>query len=131
MTKLSFSRQFLRRRDSRRRLKCNAVVECRGVSRKIEVVDFSTDGLRLDGVTGLATGDHVLILLTPELSVEGVIAWSVWHKAGVKLLRPLAENDEVYLYLADQAAAMELARTRAVAALVQQHANRAPRPDTD
>ena len=66
MTKLSFSRQFLRRKDARRRLKYSAVVECRGVSRKIEVVDFSTAGLRLDGVTGLATGDHVRILLTPR-----------------------------------------------------------------
>lgn len=112
MTKLSFSRQFLRRKDARRRLKYSAVVECRGVSR-------------------LATGDHVRILLTPHLSVEGTIAWSVWHKAGVKLSRPLAENDEIYMYLADQAAAIELARTRAVVALAQQHASRARQPDTD
>ena len=92
---------------------------------------ISTAGLRLDGVTGLATGDYVRILLTPDLSVEGTIACSVWHKAGVKLSRPLAENDEIYMYLADQAAAIELARTRAVVALAQQHASRARQPDTD
>ena len=91
MANLSLSRQFLRRRYARPRLKCSAVVECRGISRKIEIVDFSTAGLRLDGVTGLAAGDHVQIVLAPDLDVEGVIAWSVWHKAGVTLSQPLAE----------------------------------------
>ena len=31
------------------------------------------------------------IVLVPDLHVEGVIAWSVWHKAGVTLSQPLAE----------------------------------------
>ena len=131
MANLSLSRQFLRRRDARRRLKCSAVVECRGISRKIEIVDFSTAGLRLDGVTGLAAGDHVQIVLVPDLHVEGVIAWSVWHKAGVTLSQPLAERDAVYMYLADQAAMIEQARTRAVIPLAQQYATRAQQPDTD
>lgn len=45
--------------------------------------------------------------ISSDLSVEGKIAWSVWHKAGVELSHPLAENDPVYIFLADQAAANE------------------------
>ena len=116
------SRHFLRRKDARRRLKCNALVECRGLSQKIQIVDFSTTGLRMDGVSGLATGDRVRIAFAPDVSAEGKIAWSVWHKAGVKFSRPLAESDPVYIYLADQAAANQQLQMRAIAALAKEHA---------
>jgi hypothetical protein len=105
MTKLS--RHFLRRKDPRRHLNCNATAECRGVSRKIKVVDFSSAGLRVDEVTGLTTGDHVLIVFAPDLSVEGTIVWSVWHKAGLKLSFPLAEDDPVYIHLSKHATSID------------------------
>jgi hypothetical protein len=113
-------RHFLRRK---------ALIECRGLSQKTQVVDFSTAGLRIDGVSGLATGDHVWIAFAPDLSVEGKIAWSVWHKAGVRLSRPLAESDPVYIYLADQAAALEQLRLRAIVELAKERTSRAKRRD--
>jgi hypothetical protein len=128
---MPFQRQFLRRKDARHRLKCPAVIECRGVIHRIEVVDFSFSGLRIDGVVGLVSGDHVLITLTPQLAVEGTIVWSVWHKAGVKLSRPMAENDPLYMFLVDQAAQVEHARTKAILALAKQHAGKQRQLDTD
>jgi hypothetical protein len=124
------SRILLRRKDARRHLNCIATVECHGVSRKIKVVDFSASGLRVDEVAGLATGDRVLIVFAPGLSVERTIIWSVRHKAGLKLSAPLAENDPVYIHLAKQAASIEHARTRAIAALAKQHSKRVEQLDT-
>jgi len=131
MAKLSFSRQFLRRRDDPHRMKCAAIVECRGIARNIEIVDFSNAEMRLDRVTGLVAGDYVRIALTPELAVEGTISWAVWYKAGFKLIRPLAESDPAYVYLAEQAAEVEHARERAVLALAEQHCEEARQLDTD
>ncbi|MBS0252946.1 MAG: PilZ domain-containing protein [Proteobacteria bacterium] len=113
------SRNYLRRRDERQRVMVSASLECRGATQKVRVVDFSATGVRLDGIKGLATGDPVQILLTPELIVEGQIAWSVWHKAGVKFLKPLTADDPAHLFLLDQARVMERARTLALASLAK------------
>ncbi len=129
MNKAPFSGHFLRRKDARRRVNCDALIEHRDVSRKIEIVDFSNVGLRIDKLTGLATGDRVTIVLAPHLSFEGTIAWLVWHKAGIRLSSPLTENDPVYRYLADRAAALEQSHERAIAALAQQQAIKAKSPD--
>jgi hypothetical protein len=131
MSKAPFSGHFLRRKDARRRINCDAVIERRDVSRKIEIVDFSNTGLRIDKLTGLATGDRVTIVLTPHLSIEGTIAWLVWHKAGVRLSSPLRETDPVYRYLTDRAAELEQSHVRAIAALAQQHTIKAKSPDTN
>lgn len=100
----------------------SAVLECRGAIQKVRVVDFSATGVRLDGIRGLATGDPVQISLTPELIVEGQIAWSVWHKAGVKFLEPLTDYDPAHVFLLDQARAMERARTLALVSLAKDRA---------
>lgn len=104
MMKQPSRKHFLRRSDARHRLNCSALIVCRGVSQKVEVVDFSSAGLRVDGAMGLAPGDRVLIAFAPDLSVVGTIAWAVWHKAGVKLSTALGEKDPVYAFLTEQAA---------------------------
>ena len=123
--------QFLRRKDARRRLKCAAAVECHGITHRMDVVDFSSAGLRLDNVTGLAAGDHVVIAFSPALATEGTVVWSVWHKAGVKLSAPLEETDNLYMYLSDQADALERTRKKAVLAVARQHAAKARAPGAD
>ncbi len=101
---MTTSPHFLRRRDERYRVNCRAHLECRGISQTVEVVDFSAQGLRVDGAAGLAPGDKVSITLTPERSIEGAVVWSVWHKAGVKPSVPLAEGDPAFIYLVNEAA---------------------------
>ncbi|MBA2125104.1 pilus assembly protein PilZ [Hyphomicrobium methylovorum] len=125
MKSLRITGQFLRRNDERLPLQSAAILECRGVSRRIAIVDFSSTGLRADHVTGLAAGDAVTIALTPELAVEGTIVWLVWHKAGIRFSRPLANSDPVHAHLAAEAAKLVLARSRAVTALAQRDASRA------
>jgi PilZ domain-containing protein len=127
MPPMALSRNFLRRRDSRQSVNLPAIVECRGVSQNVRVVDFSTSGLRIDRIKGLAAGDPVRISLTPEFALEGEIAWSVWHKAGIKLLPPLAEDDAAYVFLLDQAIAVDRTRIRAIMALAKERAG-GPRP---
>lgn len=100
----------------------SAIVECRGVAQTVRVVDFSASGLRLDDINNLATGDPVQISLTPELVLEAEVIWSVWHKAGVKLLEPLAEDDPAYLFLVAQAEAIERTRTLALVAIARERA---------
>ncbi len=116
----ALSRNFLRRRDARRRVMLDVIVECREVAQKVKVVYFSAFGLRLDGIKGLAPGDPVQILLAPELVLEGQIAWAVWHKAGVKFDAPLGENHQAYLHLAENAKAIERERTLALVALAKE-----------
>lgn len=129
MKSLRLPGQFLRRKDLGRRLNCAAGIECRGISRTVKVVDFSNTGLRLDGLTGLIAGDRVTITFTPDLSIEGSIAWLVWHKAGTRFTAPLGEDDPVYLYLLAQATAAEQTRIRAIAALAQQEVIKAAGTD--
>jgi hypothetical protein len=97
----------------------------------MDVVDFSSAGLRLDHVTGLAAGDHVVIAFSPTLATEGTVVWSVWHKAGVRLSSPLEETDSLYVYLSDQADTLERTRKQAILAVAQQHAAKARAPGTD
>lgn len=129
MTNPLFSSQFLRRKDNRRRVRFGAIVECHGVSRTIEVVDFSNVGLRVDKLTGLAVGDRLTIALTPDITIEGTIAWLVWHKAGIQLTPSLTEADPAYRFLTDQAALFEQARVHAISVLAQQEATKSRRSD--
>jgi hypothetical protein len=101
---MTTSPHFLRRRDDRYRVNCRAHLECRSISQTVEIVDFSMQGLRVDGATGLAPGDKVSIALSPVLKIEGVVVWSVWHKAGVKLPAALRDGEPAFIYLANQAA---------------------------
>ncbi|WP_409560802.1 PilZ domain-containing protein [Hyphomicrobium sp. MC8b] len=116
------SRNYLRRRDERRRVMLPAIVECRGATQKVRVIDFSASGVRLDSIKGLATGDPVHISLAPALIIEGQIAWSVWHKAGVKLLEPLTDDHPAYTFLLEQARAIERTRTLALVSLAKDRA---------
>lgn len=118
------SRNYLRRKDARRRVMFGATVECRGVVQTVRVVDFSASGLRIDCIKGLATGDPVRIIFTPELSVDGEIAWAVWHKAGVKFRESLPGSHPTFLFLLEQATATERAKTLALAALAKERARR-------
>jgi hypothetical protein len=129
MRNLSFTGHFLRRKDKRHQLNCRAIAEHRGISRNVEVVDFSATGLRLDKMTGAAAGDRITITFTPEISVEGTVAWLVWHKAGVRLAYPFSDEDPVYRYLISQAAAVEQTHVRAIAALAQQKAIKSQQND--
>jgi hypothetical protein len=118
------SRNYLRRRDARRRVMFAAILECREVAQRVRVVDFSISGMRTDGTKGLTTGDPVRISLTPEIALQGQVAWVVWHKAGIKFQEPLADGDPAYLFLAEQADAIERARTLALASLAKDRARR-------
>ncbi len=119
---MAVSRSYLRRRDSRRRVSFAAVVECRDITQNVRVVDFSASGLRIDQINGLATGDPVRISLTLDLMVEGEVAWSVWHKAGIKLVPPLAEDHPACVFLSEQAAVIERTRIRVIASLAKERA---------
>jgi hypothetical protein len=116
------TRNFLRRRDTRRRVMLAAIVECRGATQKVRIVDFSATGLRIDGINGLAMGDPIQILLAPEMVLEGQVSWSVWHKAGIKLLEPLTEDHPAYRFLTEQAKEIERARTLALIAISKERA---------
>lgn len=116
---LPLPRNFLRRKDDRKRVDCAAVIQCRGISRTVEVVDFSNVGLRIDKITSLAAGDRVTIAFTADLCLEGTIVWLVWHKAGICFSAPLSEADPVFRYLTERAAEIERHHARAVAVLAQ------------
>jgi len=111
--------QFLRRKDKRRSVQLSAIAQCHGISRAIEIVDFSNAGLRIDKVKGLAAGDHVRISFTPDISVEGTIAWLVWHKAGLQFTQALKQDDPAYRFLLERAAFIEQAHVRAIGSLAQ------------
>lgn len=117
---MALSQNYLRRQDTRRRVMFSALLECRGVTQKVRVADFSPSGLRIDQTQGLAIGDPVEISLAPGLKLKGEVAWAVWHKAGMKLLKPLSEDDPAYLFLAEQANAIERARTLALVAIAKE-----------
>lgn len=116
--------QFLRRKDQRRRVQFSAIAQCHGIARAIEVVDFSNSGLRIDKVTGLAAGDRLTISFTPDVSVEGTIAWLVWHKAGLQFTQALKQEDPAYRFLLERAAFIEQAHVRAISSLAQREAQK-------
>lgn len=122
MRPTALARNFLRRRDDRQRVNFTAILECRGVSQNVRVVDFSASGLRVDGIQGLAAGDPIQIYFTPDMMLEGEIIWSVWHKAGIKFLADLDETQPAFLFLTEQASALERLRVRALSALAKDRA---------
>ncbi|MBS0235235.1 MAG: PilZ domain-containing protein [Proteobacteria bacterium] len=118
------SRNYLRRRDARRRVMFGATVECRGAVQNVRVVDFSPCGLRIDGSKGLTAGDPIRLILRPDLDLSGDIAWAVWHKAGIKFQEPLTDEHPAYVFLLEQAEAIERVRTLALVALAKDRARR-------
>lgn len=80
-------------------------------------------------MTGLAAGDRLTIYFTPDVSVEGTIAWLVWHKAGLQFTNPLQQDDPAYRFLMDRAALIERAHVRAIGVLAQQEALKARESD--
>jgi hypothetical protein len=54
--------------------------------------------------------------------VGGKVIWSVWHKAGIKLAPPLADDHSAYVFLSEQAATIEQMRMRAIATLAKERA---------
>lgn len=123
----ALARNFLRRRDDRHRVSLTAILECRGIAQNVRVVDFSVSGLRVDGIQGLTAGDPIQISLTPDISLTGEVAWAVWHKAGIKLQPELDEMHPAYLFLAEQASAIEQLRIRALTSLAKDQARAAGR----
>jgi len=123
------SGHFLRRKDKRRSVQFGAIAECHGISRAIEIVDFSSAGLRIDKVTGLAAGDRVTVSFTPDVTVEGKIAWLVWHKAGLHFTQPLKQEDPAYRFLMERAAFIEQAHVHAIGMLAQRVSFNAPDND--
>ena len=122
MHNLSNAGHFLRRKDDRRSVQFSAIAECHGISRVVEIVDFSNSGLRIDKVTGLAAGDRLTITFTPDVAVEGTIAWLVWHKAGLQFTQSLKQDDPAYRLLMERAAFIEQAHVRAIGSLAQREA---------
>ena len=118
------SRNYLRRRDARRRVMFSAILECRGVSQNVRVVDFSASGVRIDGIKGLSPGDPILISLTPEIILEGGVAWVVWHKAGVQFTEPLSDDHPVHKFLSQHADAIDRAKQSALASLAKDQVRR-------
>jgi hypothetical protein len=116
------SRNYLRRRDARRRVMFTAVVECRGAPQKVRVVDFSISGVRTDCIKGLTPGDPVRVTLTPQIVLDGEVAWVVWHKAGIRFLEPLRDDHPANLFLVEQAKAVERARSLALVSLAKDKA---------
>ena len=102
--KIQFGRSRLRRQDERFRVQCDVQIRCRDIYQKAVVVEFSLGGLRVDRTFGLAPGDAVQLDFGPEVEVEGIVVWSVWHKVGLKLVRPLIKTDRLYTYLVEQEA---------------------------
>ena len=122
MSSTILARNFLLRRDTRRRVMFGAIVECRGVAQKVKVVDFSPSSVRLDGIKSLAAGDPIQLSLAPDLVLEGEVTWYVWHKAGLKFLKPLTDDHPAYVFLAEQAQAIERIRTLALVSLAKDRA---------
>jgi hypothetical protein len=99
-----------------------AIIECRGAAQRVRVVDFSVSGVRTDGIQGLTPGDPIRISLTAELSLEGKVAWVVWHKAGIKFQEALTDDHPAYLFLSEQAKAIERARSLALVSIAKDKA---------
>ncbi|MBN9280901.1 MAG: PilZ domain-containing protein, partial [Hyphomicrobium denitrificans] len=74
--------------------------------------------------SGLAAGDRLKISFTPDISVEGTIAWLVWHKAGLQFTKPLKQDAPAYQYLVERAAFIEQAHVRAISSLAQREAQK-------
>lgn len=62
------------------------VVQSSGASQKATIADLSGEGLRLEGVAGLAIGERVLVVLPDHRVLEVTIRWAFGDQAGARIV---------------------------------------------
>ena len=93
----------MRRQFERRALRANAFIHCRGRYQRAKVVDYSQDGLQLQGTFGLMKRDPILIELLSGTRVQGRVAWTLGAHTGVAFTEVLPESHPALAELARKA----------------------------
>lgn len=81
-----------RRPPVRKRLRLPGVVECKGKEIKAVVTDISAGGLAVDCSGPLAARSTIVVEIG-ERCMSGRVVWQSGNSAGIKLDKPLKEND--------------------------------------
>lgn len=64
------------------------IIRITGESRSVEITRLADDGVRIEGATGIATGEAVLLLLEPgDPVIELAVRWVVGNQAGAVIRR--------------------------------------------
>lgn len=62
------------------------VVQSSGASQNATIADLSGEGLRLEGLAGLAIGEHVLVILPDHRVLEITVRWAFGDQAGARIV---------------------------------------------
>jgi hypothetical protein len=93
-------RSLVRRRDDRHPVHLTALAHCHGRFHTVQVVDFSTGGLQLQGTFGVGPGDDMVVELLSGHRLAAKAAWSLGSRVGVRFLQPLtAEHPALAILL--------------------------------
>ena len=69
----------------------------------ITIIDYSRDGLRLEGATGVAVGERITVQLLTGDRLPLAVAWAFDDKIGAEFLGPIRPDHPAMIAL-DQAA---------------------------
>lgn len=62
------------------------IVQSSGASQKGRIADLSGEGLRLEWVSGLVIGEHLLVILPDHLVLEVTVRWAFGDQAGARIV---------------------------------------------
>ena len=79
------------KRDPRVAVRCEAIlVEGDGCTLDVVITDVSRDGFRLESMSELEVGAEIILLVTKQEPLKGLIRWTCGMEAGGVFLEPAA-----------------------------------------
>jgi len=91
------------RRSPRHAVRVRAVLHAHGKHRRIDIIDYSQHGFKLQRVSGIEPDERVTVELPSGQRLPMIVLWVKEGRAGVRFLGPIAPGHTVMRWL-DQSA---------------------------
>jgi hypothetical protein len=88
-------------------VRIKVVLHSQGTSRRIDIIDYSQHGFKLEPASGIEPHKRVTVELPSGQRLPMIVLWVKEGRAGVRFLGPIAPGHTVMQWL-DQAASNEL-----------------------
>jgi hypothetical protein len=97
-------------RQPRRSVRIKAILHAHGTRRRVEIIDYSQHGVRVERASGIELEERVTVELPSGLRVPMMVLWVEASSAGLRFLGPIAHGHTVMRSLDEAARRYKLGR---------------------
>jgi PilZ domain len=108
--------RYRARRSPRHAVRVRAVLHAHGTRRRIDIIDYSQHGFKLERAAGIEPQDRVTVELPSGQRLPMIVLWVEESRAGVRFLGPIAPGHTVMRWLDQSASKHRLLRSSSASA---------------